>query len=228
MIQKKKESKTLLDLANDRSTAREKKNKKVFKDGVNQRADIKQDLAIENIVAIAGCDVEITKYDLCKKLLQFERLPLLKDLKISYYTRNNLFSRIFDFLAETSFATSSDADISVPMEIGLKYQGNLKTKGLTFIPLTRDDVTEKLAAQLNSVELLKDRVRYLQLLDYRIKYDPEAKKWYVGVATGKGSAVWMLFPPLVMLTPLSQQDAIKLIELFQLTIKEVSSFENHT
>ena len=227
MTNKSKRGKTLLDLSTSRNEAREKKNKKVFVDGVNQRANIKQDLVIDNIVAAVGDEkVEVTKIDLCKKHLHFNDLTMLDDLKISYYTRNNLFSRIFDFIAEATIDTSENK-FTKAVEIGLKYEGILRKKEIVFIPIINNDVSIKLAECLNSLTLLKERVRHLELLDYRVKFDPGPNQWYIGIGTGKGSCVWMLFPPAVLLTPLDQQDAIKLIELFQLTSKALITFEHH-
>lgn len=46
----------------------------------------------------------------------------------------------------------------------------------------------------------------------------------ISLVTGKGSVVWMLFPPVVQLTPFDKVDAVKMLEAFQLVVSELKMF----
>ena len=92
------------------------------------------------------------------------------------------------------------------------------------MPMTQNPSAVALAERLNSIKIIKDRIFHLELIDFKLRYETHKHCWYVGIATGKGSSVWMLFPPAVMLTPFKEADSIKMLELFQLIRKEITLF----
>lgn len=226
MISRKDNRKTLLDLYYDKSSRKNIKGKRTFKDGVNQRADIKQDLVITSILNVVDNKAQVIKNDLCFKQIVFSDLNMIDTLNISYYTRNNLFSRIFDLIIESTLIYEKTDSTKDNIEITIKYNGKLKASDVTFEAVSNNPDTLLLAKRLNMVSIIKDRIFYLELLDFKLKYNQKSKTWYIGLATGKGSSIWMLFPPTVMLTPFNQLDAIKMLELFQLVKKEIILFNS--
>ncbi len=224
MISGKCNSKTLLDLSLDRAASKESRGKKAFRDGVNQRADIKQGQVVDMICKVVDGKADVIKKDLCSRRIIFKDLKLVDSLDISYHTRNNLFSRIFDLVIETEISADETIDIPENIEIRTKYNGAIKITDLDFMPMTQNPSAVALAERLNSIKIIKDRIFHLELIDFKLRYETHKHCWYVGIATGKGSSVWMLFPPAVMLTPFKEADSIKMLELFQLIRKEITLF----
>ena len=220
--------KTLIDLSAEKEKRRREKNKRVFKDGVNQRANIKQREVVQSIKSVVPCAVQVEEPDLGKKVLIFDKLTNLERLTLTYFCKNNLFARIFDLVAEAVYEPNVNHGIKDDIEIGMTYLGSATIKDCAFTIISGSDSADKLLGQLNANKLLKKRVLHLQVLDLKIKYNGASGRWDLGIATGKGSVVWMLFPPLVQLTPLDETDAIKLIELFQLLTGEIKSFYTAT
>lgn len=215
--------KTLIELSEEKEFLRNQKGKNIFKDGVNQRADIKQNEVVQSIEKVVPCAIKTESIDLGRKKITFESLANISELSLTYFTKNNLYTRIFELLVGMSFP--SESDISCNLSLKIHYTGNIKISNVFFEGTYHNPLEQKLAEQLNQVSLIKDRVLCLQALDLMVKYDTSSQKWDLGVATGKGSVVWTLFPPVLQLTPLDCTDAIKLIELFQLLVAEIKSFE---
>lgn len=203
---------------------RKSKNKRIFQDGVNQRADIKQQEIVKAITQVAPCKVNTIELDLCRKELNFEALPNIPQLNISYFTKNTLFARIFELIIDMRFQATAGSAPKEQIELSVKHTGDIRTKYAHFIPLTDCDCAQRLADQLNSVSLILERILHLEALDVKVAYDSVTRDWLISLATGKGSVVWMLFPPLVQLVPFSTMDAIKLIELYQLLVHELKNF----
>lgn len=216
-------------MARKRDFLRAAKNKDVFRDGVNQRASIKQMLVAETISGAAPCDVQIIQPSLCKKNLVFDKLDYVDVLKLSYYSKNNLFSRIFDLIAQTTFQSTMQGGRKheKDIRIGIAFEGRLKIKSASFFCRQGDANIEGLISRLNDLDLIKERILSLEVTDVKINYDHRAQSWTLGLATGKGSTLWNLFPPLMMLVNFSKQDAIHLLELFQLMTHEIMKWERH-
>ena len=154
MISGKSTSKTLLDLSLDRTGRKESLGKKTFRDGVNQRADIKQGQVVDMICKVVNGKADVIKKDLCSRRIIFKDLKLVDSLDISYHTRNNLFSRIFDLVIETEISADETIDIPENIEIRIKYNGAVKTTDLDFITVTRNPSAISLAERLNSIKIL--------------------------------------------------------------------------
>lgn len=216
--------KTLIDLAHEKTLARNAKNKRMFQDGVNQRANIKQREITKVITQIAPCCVNTVELDLCHKKLQFENLPNIQQLDISYFTKNTLFARIFELIVDMRIPCGVKQAPNENIQLNIRQTGGIRTKQASFVPLTEYGSAKHLAARLNHIPLIWDRILHLEALDMKINYDIATKEWAISLATGKGSVVWMLFPPVVQLVPFSPTDAVKLIELYQLIASEVRCF----
>ncbi len=216
--------KSIIDMSAERESKRIRKGKNIFKDGVNQRASIKQREIVKTIEQVMPGKVTMEELDLGRKHLTFEGVSHIDHLDLIYYTKNNLYSRIFELVAEMRFCAGKNAGVDENIQIGMKYEGVMVVKDITFIPLNDNDKSLKLSEELNNNNLLKDRILHLQALDFRITYDGEKGEWGISLVTGKGSVVWMLFPPVVQLTPLDKVDAVKMIEAFQLAVSELKLF----
>lgn len=214
---------TLIDMARKQASQRAAKNKHIFKDGVNQRASIKQKIVCDTIAKVTPCKTEILEPSLCKKIMKFENLDYIKDLKLTYYSKNNLFTRIFDFIAESTFPSASA--FASDIRIGITYDGKIKMKGVSFIPGTHGQAAAELSKRLNDIPMISQRILNLESTDIKITYSCKTNNWSVGFASGKGSTIWSLFPPLVMLTPFTPQDAVHLLELFQLITHTIKGYE---
>lgn len=217
---------TLLDLASKNCEVRSLKHKKTFKDGVNQRASIKQRQLVDAIAKVAKCNTQIIEPDLCKKELYFDDFPYINSIRVSYFTKNNLFSRIFELIMESSFKAVIENRFETDIELGISYKGRLKVSDVSFTALSQNDSALCFAERLNQIDLIAKRVLHLEALDLKIRYSASSSTWTVGLATGKGSTVWTLFPPLLMLVPFTEADAMRLLELYQLIIYEIKQFES--
>lgn len=203
---------------------RQAKNKHVFQDGVNQRADIKQREITKTISQIAPCSVDTVELDLCHKTLLFHGLPNIQQLDISYFTKNTLFARIFELIVDMRLPCPDDPAPEENIQLGIRQTGGMRARQAYFMALTKCACAQQLAEHLNKIPLILDRILYLEALDVKISYDAATQEWLISLATGKGSVVWMLFPPVVQLVPFSSVDAVKLIELYQLIASEVKRF----
>lgn len=213
---------TLLDIAEKNRDKRALKDKRAIKDGINQRANIKQRQLVDVIAQVADCQTKIVEADLCKKEIFFDGLPYIDSFRISYFTKNNLFSRIFELIIESSF--TSENTFETDMELGISYQGRINASEVNFIPLSQNEAALHLAKRLNQIDLISKRILHLQAVDLKIRFSLSSNTWTIGFATGKGSTVWALFPPMLMLVPFTEVDAIKLLELYQLIIYEIKQF----
>ena len=224
----RKKELSLIEMNRKKNVKAETNCKKKFVDGVNQRADRKQDDVVNVFKDILGETCTVDKIDLCHKVLNFEHQNMLKYIDISYYTTNSVFARIFDLILTTQINSSCPELLSDERDniaIGVDFKGSLRISGMSLIPVKKSIVASKLAEVLNTVSLINDRTLYMEATDIRVEYDVTQKKWIIGMATGKGSTVWSMMPPVVMLIKFTALDAIRTIELFQLIIHEIKKFE---
>lgn len=220
---------SLLALAYRRERERQRTGKEIYKDGVNQRASLKQNQLTDVFKQIFGEKVEIKSPALCKKNLWFSGLEYVDNITLSYFSKNSLFTRIFELITQTTLdSINTGAKSTLPLEnieIGIKFLGSLHTEKVVFTVISGGEKAEDLARKLNEVDLIKNRIIYLEALDVRLTYEYTAQKWIIGLATGKGSVVWSLIPPVHMLIRFTKTDAARLVEFFQLTAFEIRKFE---
>lgn len=215
---------SLIVLADERKRAREKAGKTVWKDGVNQRANIKQREVCSKFNNVLDENCNITEVDLCEKNIDLTGVDHIDRINVYYYSKNSFFARVFDLILQTSYH-SKKRNIKNEIELAIEFQGNFKIKDANFITRKGSALGSELAEKLNEVSLIKERILKLEAIDIRLQYDPKTYEWKIGLATGKGSTVWSLLPPLMMLVNFSDSDTIKVIELFQLIICEIMEFE---
>lgn len=214
---------SLVSMATDRQAFRQASGKQVFRDGINQRATIKLKNVCQSFVDAVGGEAEIEDVDLLQKKLYFKNLDYVDHLKLFYYSKNSLFARVFDLIVEARY-TNERAVLNHDMEIAVKQKGTMKNKEIQFISLDKTEDGKHLAALLNKRDLIKDRILHIEALDFKIKYMANRSEWMIGLGTARGSTVWSLIPPVLMLIEISRTDAIKVMELFQLSIAEIANF----
>jgi hypothetical protein len=98
-------------------------------------------------------------------------------------------------------------------------------KSVSFVARSTGLEAAELTARLNTANLPNDKLLALEALDFRLGLDVTSGDWTISLATGKGSAVWSLFPPMIMFVDFSKSDAMRLIELFRLVCFEIKRFE---
>jgi hypothetical protein len=220
------ENNSLIDMARGVERRRLARGKPIFKDGVNQRASLKQREVCEIISDALPGQCAIYEPELCRKRLVFDGIDYLESIDISYYSKNSLFARVFDLVAESSFPAG---EILLPdgeeIDIGVSFTGGLKIKSAVFKARLAGRIAAETAERLNAVSLLNDKLLALEAVDFRISLERASGNWTIGMATGKGSTVWSLFPPMLMLVDFSKSDAMRLIELFKIAALEIKRFE---
>jgi hypothetical protein len=149
------------------------------------------------------------------------------ELNLSYYSKNSLFARVFDLVAETGFSAVRHGEYGIAgdLNVGIRYSGGLKIRDAAFDARSSGAETLDLVSRLNDVGLVRERILSLEATDVRINYDSVRQHWKIGMATGKGSAVWSLLPPVLMLIQFTETDAIKMLELFRLLVHTIKQFE---
>jgi hypothetical protein len=217
---------SLIDMARRNEERRNAKNKSVFKDGVNQRASIKQMNVCRVISKVIPSGCSISEQGLCKKRMVFEDTACMPALQLSYYSKNSLFARVFDLVIEAAFyADAVGAELlGEDMDIGIRYTGGLKIKDAFFDARIENRTARALIERLNGIEPIKRRILCLETTDVRLNYNCDSKQWKLALSTCKGSTVWSLMPPVLMLIDFTETDAMRLVELFQLLTHTVKTF----
>lgn len=227
----KKEARYSLLQANDRLNSRKINSKNAaFPERINKRANGKQALVADTFRKVLGEDVDIREIALCKKELTFPSLKHLDNLFINYHLTNTLIAKVFDLIVKTHISSnctqdSSCADSQQKERIHASFSGGIKIANVSLTSTSGSPIVKELVQRLNDNDLFKSRLLFLEATDFRIVHDTSHGQWDIELVTGKGSTAWCLFPPATMYIPLTEGDAMRMIELFQIVIYEIRNLE---
>lgn len=226
LIETRKNS--LVVMAEEKFKSNSKKNKKIWKDGVNQRANEKLLMVSETIKAVVEDNVEIKNNENSfETIMTFSEEKHINEMKMYYYSRNTLFARVFDLIFKSEIKAFKETGVEENLDIGIKFKGGVKFKDVEFVNFNNKQEEMELTDYLNGIDIIKRKILKLEIFDFRIKYNCTHRSWTILLGMGKGSTVWSLFPPVLMMVDFTKLDAIRTIELFRLVLVALKAFEKN-
>lgn len=145
------------------------------------------------------------------KTISLNDLYYLKEMRMSYILKDRLFSRSYDLL----FEYEVPANYNEVMKFELRYLGKTRIKGAQFETMNGISEATPILEKLNN-PLIVSRLVKLDLMDLKLDYSPEEKKWYVCTNSLIGSTTWNLIPPALQVITPTEEECVLMIELFEL------------
>lgn len=154
----------------------------------------------------------------CRGLVAVERHGQELELELKYEMKNMLMGRSYDLVVCSYMDAPCSPESFVIKASFEKRNGSQRARFVA-------DGGGKEAVEvirILDIPLIRERLEQLSLMDFRIIYEKEAGRFRISAGNMNGSSTWCLIPPVFQWIPLSAADAVRLIELYELVVYQLS------